>query len=86
MKENKKVETFIPKGFKVVKIPSRKQQYGYVLLNKKNGMPLLSSRLPIYWLKRVAVQESKKWNCTVKKVWLLDWETISSLNTRITND
>lgn len=48
------------------------QKYGYIIVNA-NGLPILvDAQMPIYWKKKVAIEESKKWgNCTVQKVWIL---------------
>ena len=71
---------FIPKGFVPVTFQGSSQKYGYILVNKKGTTPVTSSRMPIYWLKKVAVEDAKKYNCTVKKVWIFDQPTVDKLN------
>lgn len=38
-----------------------KQKYYYVIVNKKGKMLLNDSKLPIYWLKKVAVKKAKNY-------------------------
>lgn len=63
---------FIPKGFVALTFNTSKQKHEYMLVDKR-GQPLVtSSTMPIYWYKRIAIEQAKRKLCFIKKVYLVD--------------